>query len=216
MMNFRKSLKVNVEPKKKTNSVDLIMQYMEKEKDENRMFDEADGIDIYAEDYKPEADAIIRMIENMLKYRELRTEQAFVSKMNSGNNSREIREKLAELDKDRREKHNLALSSLKGLNEFAKRYGLEPIYTGRELTEEQIESHDSATYDTREEMTDAFLKLLIDIEKSAIEEYGNSKVEMMKLQKDIDKTKRQYGVKKELEHDDGNIEFNDMNDELQL
>lgn len=216
MMNFRKSLKVNVEPKKKTNSVDLIMQYMEKEKNENRMFDEADGIDIYAEDYKPEADAIIRMIENMLKYRELRTEQAFVSKMNSGNNSREIREKLAELDKDRREKHNLALSSLKGLNEFAKRYGLEPIYTGRELTEEQIESHDSATYDIREEMTDAFLKLLIDIEKSAIEEYGNSKVEMMKLQKDIDKTKRQYGVKKELEHDDGNIEFNDMNDELQL
>ena len=219
MNEFKENLKVDLKENhniEKDRTINLILQYIEKEKEENRRYDEEDGIDVNAEDYKPEADAIIMMIENMLKYRELRVEQAYISKMNMGNNSREFREKAVELDKDRREKHNLALTSLKGLNEFAKKYNLEPIYEGRVLTDEQIDSHDKFTYDVREEMTDAFLKMLIELGNFSIEKEVNSKEEIMKLQRRIDKTERKYGVKRELEHDDGDIEFKDFDDELQL
>ena len=219
MNEFKENLKVDLKENhniEKDRTINLILQYIEKEKEENRRFDEEDGIDVYAEDYKPEAGAIIMMIENMLKYRELRVEQAYISKMNMGNNSREFREKATELDKDRREKHNLALTSLKGLNEFAKKYNLEPIYEGRVLTDEQIDSHDKFTYDIREEMTDAFLKMLIELGNFSMEKAVNSKEEIMKLQRRIDKTERKYGVKRELEHDDGDIEFKDVDDELQM
>ena len=146
----------------------------------------------------------------ILAYRELRTEQAYISKIANTSNSRYIREQLADLDKDRREKHNLALTELKGLNRFAKDNGLEPIYKGKELSEEEIERHDNASYDIRMEMTDAFLKILLDLGKYTVKENTKSKEEIRAIQKDMDKVAREYGVKQELENDDGDILFDDF------
>lgn len=214
MNNFRDSLKVNIEPQKKNRNIELIMQYIEKEKEINRTFDEEDGIDINADDYEPSADAILQKIMLMLKYRELRTEQAFLANVYKGDRSRETLETLAELDKDRRIRHNLALTALKGLNIFAEKNNLEPIYKGKVLSEEEIENHSPASYDTRMEMTDAFLEILKDLGEYSIEE-NSSKKQMMQIITRIDETKRKYGVKEELKHDDGDIKFKDFENDLE-
>ena len=97
MDELRQRLKVDTTPVIGKN-VQLIMQYIEKEKVIQKQFDEDDGIDVNAEDYKPEASVITDYINSFLNYRNIRTEQAYISRANDGNNSREVREMLAKLD----------------------------------------------------------------------------------------------------------------------
>ena len=185
---------------------------MKKEKEINRMFDEEDGIDVNAEGYEPEAEVTLKRITNLLAYREIRAKQAYVSKVTRGDNSRKMRGLLSDIDKDRREKHNLALTSLKGLVEFAKKYNIEPVYTGNILTEQEIEEHKASSYDTRQEMTDAILRILKDLEDcSIIQGYGKGfEKEINRIQHKMYKTKRDYGIKQELLEDNGDVLFDDF------
>lgn len=215
---FKKSLKVNDIEKEQYRSVELLLKYIEKEKEINKAFDEEDGIDINASNYKPSAEVTIRRIMNLLAYREVRVKQAYVSKMNVGNNSRDIRAILAGLDKDRREKHNLALSSLKGLVEFAKKNNLEPIYTGNILSEKEIEEHKPSSYDVRQEMTDAFLKILKDLSDYSIRNFDvreNNK-ELKYIHNRLYEIEGDYSVKQELIKDDGDILFYDFEKDAEL
>ena len=210
MSSFLDDIKVDLKQEEKSKSVELIIKYIEKEKELNIMFDKEDGIDVDAEDYKPTENLItIDRLKNLLSYRTLRTRQAYISKISNGDNSRKTREMLVEIDKDRRDKHNLALSSFKGLNEFAKKYGLEPLYKGKMLTEEQIDSHDPSTYDIRKDMTDAFLKILIELGNYSARENFKGAKEIETVQDEIYRVERDYGVKGELKEDDGDVVFED-------
>lgn len=210
--NFKDNLKVDCIKEKQYRSVQLLLKCIEKEKEINKVFDEEDGIDINASDYEPSAEVTIRRIMNLLAYREVRVKQAYISKMNAGNNSRDIRATLSELDKDRREKHNLALSSLKGLVEFAKKNNLEPIYTGNILSEKEIEEHKPASYDVRQEMTNAFLKILKDLGDYSIRNFNvlEDSKELKYIHNKIYKIQSDYAVKEELIEDTGDILFYDF------
>lgn len=219
-MDVREKYKVEEKDLKKeeNKNVSIILSYIQKEQEITRMYDKEDGIDVNAEDYVPEADITIRRIECLLAYRELRTKQAYTAKIVRGNNTRTVRERLATLDRDRREKHNLALTSFKGLIEFAKKYNLEPIYTGNILSEEEIESHSSDTYDVRKEMTDSFLKLLKDLGNYSTRQIidKNVRKDIEKVQNRIFKNQRDYGIKQELLEDKGDIKFEDFENEYIL
>lgn len=212
MNNFKEELKVHIEPEKENKNVELIKKYINKEKEIAMKFDETEGIDIYAEDYKPEASVTISRIMNLLAYRELRTKQAYTSKICQGNNDRATRERLAKFDKDRREKHNLALTSLNGLVDFAEKNNLEPIYTGNRLSEKEIEEHKAESYDTRLEMTDAFLQILIDLGNYSTRECADKslKKDLESIKDKMYKFSRDYGVTQELSYDDGDILFKDF------
>lgn len=218
MNSFKESLRVENNIQNENKNLSLIMQYIQIEMEENREWDKEDGIDVTAEDYIPYADVTERRLTNLLNYRNIRTKQAFLSKLNFGNNTRKERAMMSELDKDRREKHNLALTSLRGLVDFAKKHNLEPIYNGPMLSEEEIESHSSSTYDTRMEMTDAFLKILSDLQTYTSEICSDKDVRniLNNISTQIHKSNRDYGVKKELTHDDGDIIFENFDNEPSL
>lgn len=218
MNTFKESLKVESNSEIGNKSLDLIIQYLQLEMKENIQWDIEDGIDVTSEDYIPKADVTERRITNFLNYREIRTKQAYFSKLNSGDFSVTTRSMLADLDKDRREKHNLALTSLKGLVEFAKKHNLEPIYAGPILSEKEIESHTPSTYDTRMEMTDAFLQILNDLQTytSTVCSDKHAQSILNNVVNKIYKVNRNYALKKELSHDDGDIEFEDFDNDLSL
>ena len=189
--------------------------YINKEKEITKQFDKEDGIDVKSKDYEPKAEVTLMRIMSFLSYRELRTKQAYTAQMSKGNKDRTVMERLAQFDKDRREKHNLALTSLNGLVDFANKYNLEPIYTGKRLSTEEIKDFGSGTYETRLEMTEAFLQILIDLGNYSTRECADKS-----LKKDLEEIKdkmynfsRDYGVKQELSHDDGNILFEDFESE---
>lgn len=213
-MNIREEYKVDLNKIKeeKNKNISIILEYIKKEQEISRIYDKEDGIDVDAEEYVPEAEVTIKRIENLLAYRELRTRQAYVAMICRGNNTRTIRERLAKIDKDRREKHNLALTSFKGLIEFAKKYNLEPIYTGNILSEKDIESHNPQTYDVRKEMTDAFLELLKDLGEYSTRQITdkNARKDIEKIQNRIFKNQRDYAIKQELLEDEGDIKFRDF------
>lgn len=215
MNDFKESLKVNIEPEKENKNVELIKMYINKEKEITKQFDKEDGIDVESEEYEPKAEVTLMRIMSFLSYRELRTKQAYTAQMSKGNKDRTVMERLAQFDKDRREKHNLALTSLNGLVDFANKYNLEPIYTGKRLSTEEIKDFGSGTYETRLEMTEAFLQILIDLGNYSTRECADKS-----LKKDLEEIKdkmynfsRDYGVKQELSHDDGDILFEDFESE---
>lgn len=216
MGNFREDLKVTIKPEEENRNVELIKQYINKEKEIAREFDEKDGIDIYAEDYEPEASATMMRIMSFLSYREIRTKQAYVSKLSNGNKSRAIQEKLAEYDGDRRISHDLALTSLNGMVDFANKYNLEPIYTGRRLSEKEIKEHKIESYDARLEMTDAFLQILVDLGNYSTRECADKKMrkDLESIKDKMYKIARDYGIKQELSYDDGDIIFKDFEREI--
>ena len=216
MNDFKESLKVNIEPEKENKNVELIKMYINKEKEITKQFDKEDGIDVEAEDYEPKATATLMRIKSFLSYRELRTKQAYTSKMSKGNKDRAVMERLAKFDKDRREKHNLALTSLNGLVDFAERFNLEPIYTGKRLSEKEIKEHKADSYDTRLEMTDAFLQILIDLGNYSTRECSDKslKKDLESIKDQMYKFSKDYGVTKELSYDDGDISFEDFENEI--
>ena len=120
---------------------------------------------------------------------------------------------MAELDKRRRDVHNLALNSVLGMNMLAEKKKWPKIYNGKTVSEDELKNHRSQqSYDAIYEMTDFFLKFLNDIEEQSIEniEKEMTKVEVKKLQDKLYGIKRDYKVKQGLMHDDGDIEFEDI------
>lgn len=214
MNDFKESLKVNIESVTEKKSILLLKQYIAKEKELCKIFDEEDGIDVDAEDYKPEASVTIKRIMNLLEYRNIRVKQAYTSMIYSGDNSGTTRAMLADIDKSRREKHNLALTSLIGLVNFAKQYGMEPIYTGPLLSEQEIKEHKGTSQDVRMEMTDAFLKILMDLGEYSIAINNDS--DLRAIQNKIFKVRKDYAIKSDLSYDDGDIKFEDAQSELYL
>ena len=212
MNNFKEELKVHLDPEKENKNVELIKKYINKEKEIAMKFDESEGIDIYAEDYEPEASVTIMRIMNLLAYRELRTKQAYTSKICRGNKDRATRERLEKFNKDRREKHDLALTSLNGLVDFAEKNNLEPIYTGNRLSEKEIKEHNEELYDVRLEMTDAFLQILIDLGNYSTRECADQslKKDLESIKDRMYKFSRDYGITQELSYDDGDILFKDF------
>lgn len=210
MSDFDELYKVDKTPTIGNRTIEILRTYIEKEKELNREFDEKDGIDVAAPDYEPDADATQIRLKHLLGYREIRTLQAYASKLARGDNSRDTRSRLNSMDEDRRRRHNLALTSFKGLIEFGRENGLEPLYEGPVLTDAEIDSHAPMTLDTRKEMTDAFLKILVDIDKTPYMSINNA--ELSGIKNDIEKVDREYKVSKPLEHDDDDINFEDFTD----
>lgn len=212
MNDYKESLKVNIESEKENRNVELIKMYIDKEKEITRQYDKEDGIDVDAEDYEPKAEVTLMRIMSFLSYRELRTKQAYTTKISKGNKDRAVMERLAQFDKDRREKHNLALTSLNELVNFAEKYNLEPIYTGKRLSEDEIKGYKSGPYETRLEMTEAFLQILIDLGNYSTRECSDKalKKDLEEIKDKMYKFSRNYGVKQELSHDDGDILFEDF------
>ena len=195
--------------------IGLLIQYMNKEIEINKEFDNEDGIDVTSEDYEPSYDSMKLKIESFIKYRDVRTKQFWVSKLYNGMESRKKASLRSELDKERRRRHNMALTSLVGLCKFGEKFGLPKIYNGNLLTTDEIENHESKNYDTRKEMTDFFLKLVDDINEIYIDREAvsiNENKFITGLKQQIYKTDRDYGVEKGLTEDEGDIVFKDNRD----
>ena len=195
-------------------NIELLMQYMNKEIEINKEFDEEDGIDTTSEDYEPSYDSMKLKIESFINYRDIRTKQFWVSKLYNGMESRKKASLRVELDEERR-RHNAALTSLVGLCKFGEKFGLPKIYEGSLLTTNEIENHESKNYDKRKEMTDFFLKLVNDVNEVYIDREVVSISEnkfITDLKQQIYKTDRDYGVEKGLTEDEGDIVFKDNSD----
>lgn len=184
----------------------ILQTYIEKVKEINKSWDEEDGIDTSAPDYEPDADVILDRINAFAEYRTLRTKEAYESKMNNLNNLQSSRYTLIESDRKRRISHTTALSALIGLVDFGKKNNLEPLYEGK-LFKDEIDFHDGNTI---EEMTAGFLRILKDIDSCSIE---HTSKEIISIKKDLNKVSKEYGVTKNLEHYDDDIEFKDFKDQ---
>lgn len=201
--------------------IKLLLEYMKKEKELTRQWDEEDGIDVNAEDYKIDNLVTVDRIKNFIGYRNIRVEEAWFNKLNRGNTSREVREKAYDYDAERSRRHALALAGMIGLNEFGERYGLPKFYEGELVCGSDIDNYKNI--DVRKKETDFFLQFIdklsrtsgilmkkymeeenMDISKSE-EELGF----IRELQKNVDTVDNKYGVEKNLTEDDGDITFKD-------
>ena len=205
MNSLREDLKVENTPVVGQN-VKILMQCIEKEKELQKKWDEEDGIDITATDYKPpEASLIMSCLKSFVDYRNALIKFHFSGLCTARDTN--IRHGL---DLNRRNTHNSALSSLNILNRFLKQNGFTPFYTGETLTEEQIDAHDNLP--VIENMTNVILKLLSDLEKYNGEFTSSSKEELTTIIDVIHHFNRQYQViKSPTKYDDDTI-FKDSKD----
>lgn len=149
-------------------------------------------------------------VKAFLEYRDVRVKQAWYAQINAGEVSRSRATEMNKLDHERRLKHNAALHAMLGFDLVATKLDLPPLYTGRKMTEEEIESHAISKLDVRKEMTDWFLDMVHEIEDLTASEYlredkSNSFIDSLK--KDIYDFDRAYGVEENLLEDDGDIKF---------
>lgn len=194
----------------KSNDLELLFQYIEKENEIVTEFDKEDGIDVEAEDYVPES-MMINRLSAMEDYRIAKTLLANVKKMITDGLCHRNPQMVNSLDRDQRQKHNRALTSLMAMNEFAKKEGLPEIYTGKLIDKHDIVGLGTGNLDARIEMTNFFLGLLTQISKYNVRELKNDqlKKQIKDVQKKMDSTNSTYKVKKELTSYDGEIEFYD-------
>lgn len=186
----------------------LLFQYMEKETEITKKFDQEDGIDITSEDYIPDSEMTKRLI-NMEKYRIARTIQASVQKMMRDGLIHRDPVYINQLDREQRSSHNNALMSLLGMCEFAERQGLPPIYTGKRVDKHDIIDMGSGNLDARREMTNFFLGLLDELSEYNIRgiENKHTRKQLSDIQTTIMKTNSKYNVKHQLTGYDDEIEF---------
>lgn len=172
---------------------------------------------------------ILGDILNIMKYRNLRTEQVYYAKLSYEYDHLDISKQCKEvrnagslarshwgtrserLDQDRRQTHNKALISFNSILKVGRDNGLESLFNGKTLTNEEIVKHERA--ERREEITDSMLEMLYTIEESVIEQ-ENSKLSqnLNTLKGEMRSFNRNYGVTKSLLKDeslekDGGIEF---------
>lgn len=127
--------------------------------------------------YGEEDSFIAEQIEHMIAYRHIRTEEAWYSKATDGITDRTVMAELIKLGKERREKHNLALSSINIVNRFCEKTGFEKLYDEKTLSNEQIRNHEVESLDIRKQVTDFMLKLVNEIQQlpiKSIEQEENS------------------------------------------
>jgi len=202
--------------------IKLFLQYMNKEKELVREWDREDGIDVDSPNYKQTLLSVDR-VRAFISYRNIRIEEAWYTKLNRGNNDREIREKLYEYDAERSRRHSLALNSMIGLNDFGEMYGLPKFYDGELVRGQDIENYKNI--DVRKEETKFFLGFVDQLCRTpgiVIEKYlaelgidGEAKEEasfIRELQSNVDTIDRKYNVDKPLLEDDDTITFKDQED----
>lgn len=194
----------------KSEELSLLFQYIEKENEIIIEFDKEDGIDVEAEDYVPDS-MMTNRLSAMEDYRIAKTLLANVKKMINDGICHENIDMVSSLDRDQRQKHNRALTSLMGMNEFANKHGLPELYTGKLVDKNDIRDLGSGDLEARKEMTNFFLGLLTQISKYNIRELKNEhlKKQIRDVQRKMDSTNSKYKVKKELTSYDGEIEFYD-------
>lgn len=194
--------------------IKILLEYMEKEIEINKNYDEEDGIDVNSSDYCPSYFTTKKRLESFINYKEIRVKQHWHSVISNKLNV--DKEKYAitanKFDRERRMYHNAALESVIGFNYFAKKYNLQPIYEGELLTSEEIEKHNSKDHEKRMKMTDFFLELLNDIENFNIELTKDKSIEdnfLLGLKSKVEKIDRDYEVQETLTSDDGVIKVKD-------
>lgn len=168
-------------------------------------------------------------IYNMMKYRELRTEQVYYAHLayeydhvdiikqcklvrNAGNMDRMTWARKSEnLDKNRRSTHNKALISFNSILKTGEMYNLPELYKGKKLTNEEIVGYLRA--ERREEITDSMFEFLNIIEDGVIEnELSKENNGIKEIQNEMKSFNRTYSVSKQILKDeskeqDGGIEF---------
>ena len=162
-------------------------------------------------DCNPEDTSSYWRVKSFFEYRNIRIKQAWYAMITKGENNRQIAVERNELDSERRHLHNTALNSVLGFDKISKIFDLEPIYNGRKLTPEQIESHDTSSLDIRKEMTDWFFGLVNEIydyypEKTK-DNYNKENKFIESLKSDVYKFDREYGVQDPIREDDGDVIF---------
>lgn len=201
--------------------IKLLLEYMKKEKELTRQWDEEDGIDVNAEDYKIDSLVAVSRVKNFIGYRNIRIEEAWFNKLNNGDTSREIREKAYEYDAERSRRHSLALNSMIGMNEFGEKYGLPKFYEGELVEGSDIDNYKNI--DVRKKETDFFLQFIDKLSRTSgmlMEKYmeemnmdiSKSEEELnfiKELQHEVNVVDNKYGVEKNLTDDDGDVKFKD-------
>lgn len=197
-----------VNPKSK--ELELLFTYIQTENEMLRKFDEEDGIDVEAKDYVPNS-IMMKRLEDMENYRIAKTLLASVQRMIKLGICNNNQEYIIYLDTEQRRKHNKALTSLMGMNEFAQKQGLDLIYTGKLVKKEDIRDLGTGDTEARKEMTNFFLGLLTELSKYNIRglKNENMKKEIHDIQKKIETTSKDYNVKKGLASYEDEIEFYD-------
>lgn len=172
---------------------------------------------------------ILGDILNIMNYRNLRTEQIYYAKLayeydhlDISKQCKEVRNagelarghwkyKAGRLDQDRREKHNKALISFNSILQVGKESGLESLFNGKTLTNEEIVRYERA--ERREAITDSMFEMLYIITDAIIDQENNKTKDVLeKLQGDMRSFDRNYHVSKPILKDestakDGGVEF---------
>ena len=191
-----------------SNKLKLLLKYISKENDIIKQFDMQDGIDTESETYIPDG-VMIERLNDMEEYRIARTIFIYVQQMMSDGNIPKDKNYIKHLDEDQRRKHNKALISLLGFNEFGEHYGLEKFYTGKQINKSDIRDLGTGDIEARTEMTNFFLSLLNELSEYNIKELENKIVrkQMQEVQDKINLTNKDYKIKKTFSNYNENIEF---------
>jgi len=174
---------------------------------------------------------LLAEIKKVMDYRNLRTEQAYYSKLLNEYRisqyswvdkvSKTVRdagefevswwkEKTIDLDKARRGKHNAALMAFRDIVNTGKTSGLPDLYDGKMLSLAEICNHQDPV--TRAAVTDAMFDMLTEIEKAVIQREPERNEGIKEVQRDMMRFNREYHVKQSMVKDedrriDGGVEF---------
>ncbi len=172
---------------------------------------------------------ILEDILNIMKYRNLRTEQSYYARLAYeydhvpiSQQCKEVRNagllargfwntKSQRLDQERRNIHNKALISFNSIMRVGEQNNLESLFNGKKLTNEEIVRYERA--ERREELTDTMFEMLYTIENSVISQEGTKANEYIgEIKSGMRTFNKSYNVAKSMTKDesrekDGGIEF---------
>ena len=158
---------------------------------------------------------ILEDILNIMKYRNLRTEQSYYARLAYeydhvpiSQQCKEVRNagllargfwntKSQRLDQERRNIHNKALISFNSIMRVGEQNNLESLFNGKKLTNEEIVRYERA--ERREELTDTMFEMLYTIENSVISQEGTKANEYIgEIKSDMRTFNKSYNVAKSM------------------
>ena len=174
---------------------------------------------------------LLAEIKKVMDYRNLRTEQAYYSKLLNEYRLSQFsweervcrivrdagefeaswwKEQTIYLDKSRRGKHNAALMAFRDIVNTGRAAGLPELYDGKMLSLAEICNHQDPV--TRAAVTDAMFDMLTEIENAVIQKEPERNEGIKEVQRDMLRFNRAYNVKQSMVRDedrrkDGGIEF---------
>lgn len=166
---------------------------------------------------------VLSNIKTFYNYRRIRVEQRLLpiwieeakndyENASSLNISR-MQDRVVSLDRQRRNVHNIALGNFNGLMRDYRNCGIEPFYQG-ETMDPYNTKNNYGDPDIRKSMTDAMLSFLGDIEDTNINELSIGKEDysetigiFSQIHKDLNTQTHDYGLKRNIVEDDGDIEL---------